>query len=198
MAVAKPLDKQRLTWEQYRQLPESMQRQEIVEGEVIAFPGPTAEYQLVLGRLYRLLFEKVEHLTQLGVALIAPFDVVIQTEPLKIRQPDLLFVSWERLGTPESLLATNRLEVPPDLVVEVVAPNEAFAYLMEKLDDHYRIGVREAWLVMLNPPQVMVLLRGEQGWDWQKPVKGDEAIPSRIFSNLALAPAQIFAVQEPV
>jgi Uma2 family endonuclease len=51
-------------------------------------------------------------------------DVVIRAEPLRVRQPDALFISNERLdqvgGEPEH----GPLKAAPELVVEILSPSE--------------------------------------------------------------------------
>ena len=57
-------------------------------------PAPTVTHQRILLRLARILDQFVSE-QQLGEVLFAPVDVIIQKEPLRTRQPDLLFVSNE-------------------------------------------------------------------------------------------------------
>ena len=95
----------------------------------------------------------------MGVALIAPCDVVIRREPLRVRQPDVLFISAARGGVrrPADLVGLSRLDTPPDLVVEVLSPSNTRRQVEEKLADYRSIGVLECWLVNFPARTVEVL-----------------------------------------
>ena len=48
---------------------------------------------------------------ELGVVLVAPRDVLIRREPLRVRQPDILYLSAARAGVrrPSDLVGQSRL-----------------------------------------------------------------------------------------
>lgn len=63
-----------------------------------------------------------------------------------VRRPDLAFVSKDRLSlVPEE----GHVPIAPDLVVEVISPNDTVYALDEKLEDYRSAGVKLAWVV--NP-----------------------------------------------
>jgi Uma2 family endonuclease len=82
------------------------------------FPEPPAPFfshqQLVL-QVARLLQDHVEP-RRLGRVAIAPLDVILDEEAALIVQPDVLFVSAERLS-----IIHNQVWGAPDLVVEVLS-----------------------------------------------------------------------------
>ncbi len=79
------------TYEDYLALPETMQRYEIIDGDMIMEPSPTVEHQWIVGRLFRALGRYVgEH--QIRYIFLAPLDVQIPGERFRTRQPDLLFI----------------------------------------------------------------------------------------------------------
>ena len=85
----------------------------------------------------------------MGLVLYVPVDVMIRKNPLRTRQPDLLYISFEQLQR----YGLNEIEelpffdVAPDLVVEIVSPSESPRQVADKLADYQRIGVQECWLV---------------------------------------------------
>src|SRR5436190_167023 len=86
-----------LTFEEYLRLPVTKQRQEVIDGVIIASPTPTYEHQGLLGSLYRNLFGHVAA-HGLGKVFMAPADVLIRKAPkLRTRQPDVLFLSTAKL-----------------------------------------------------------------------------------------------------
>src|SRR5579863_1998716 len=75
----------KLTFEQFRQLPEDGKRYELVRGEVHLTPSPTTKHQIVLARLYASL-EAFLSKTHLGRVLFAPLDVRLTSDTAL--QPD--------------------------------------------------------------------------------------------------------------
>ena len=69
-----------------------------------------------------------------------------------IVQPDLLFVSVERLG-----MVTDRVWGAPDLVVEILSPKPRIGTLDERIAWFAEYGVRECWLIRQEEREVDVL-----------------------------------------
>jgi len=146
-----------LTYDDYLALPETKQRYEIIDGELIwRCPAPTIKHQRVVKKACVKLDPFVEE-NDLGELILSPVDVVVSRNPLRMRQPDLLFVRKERLS-----IVQERVEGAPDLVIEVLSPGNARPSVLEKLSDYARIGVRECWI--FSPEaltlEVLVLNRG--------------------------------------
>ena len=146
------------TYEEYLALPETMQRYEIINGEIIMPPSPTVEHQWIVGRLFRALDRYVEE-HQLGYVFMAPLDVQIPDERFRTRQPDLLFISVERSGFTDrsSVRGIQLLDVGPELVVEVLSSSDTPKIIREKLADYQKIGVCECWIISPESETVEVL-----------------------------------------
>ena len=96
----------RLTYEEYLNEPVTMLRYDIVDGKVIMSAAPNPYHQRTSKRVFRPLDRFVME-RELGEVFYAPLDVIIQRDPLRTRQPDLLFISNERAdnyhpGRPDS------------------------------------------------------------------------------------------------
>jgi len=182
-----------ITWEDYLQgEPKGLECYEIEDGEVIVVGAPSGEHQWVIKVLLRVLDDFVTS-RQLGVVIQAPFDVVVQRDPVRTRQPDLLFLRKERGGTPEQIRQLKRLEIPPDIVIEVVlASEEETERLEHKLRDYHRIGVPEVWLVYPEERAVEVLVWAEDGWRWHGLFFSKDKIRSTILGETDFAVGRIF------
>lgn len=139
---------QKLTFEAYLELPETKQRYEIVDGVLQMPPAPTPDHQWITQEIFVRIRRFVES-REIGVVLMAPVDLLIQREPLRTRQPDILYLNAQRTGVKgrAELRGLQYLETPPDLVVEVLSPSNTRRDLEGKLADYRRIGVLECWLV---------------------------------------------------
>ena len=93
-----------MTYEEYMAGPEEMARYDIIDGWKVYRPygvkqltNPTRQHQRISGRLLRH-FQDFEAQASRGQVIGAPCDVQITNRPLRNRQPDLLFISNERLA----------------------------------------------------------------------------------------------------
>ena len=140
----------KLTFEEWQNLPETKERYDIVDGVMIVPPGPTDEHQWDSQEIFAQGRNFVRE-RNLGVFMMAPMSLLIQREPLRVRQPDLMYLNAERTGirSRADLTGNHFLEVPPDVVVEVLSPSNTRREMAAKLRDYRLIGVYECWLV--NP-----------------------------------------------
>jgi Uma2 family endonuclease len=130
-----------VTTKQYLATYETNQPRELVHGIVREPPAPFFSHQQVVLKIARLLADYVES-AKLGAIGIAPLDVILDEYRALIVQPDVLFVSAERLS-----IIDNQVWGAPDLVVEVLSPGTAVHDRTNKLGWYRQYGVRECWLV---------------------------------------------------
>jgi Uma2 family endonuclease len=76
------------------------------------------------------------------------------SKPRQVRKPDVSFIRAERLS-PE--LSDKDITIPPDLVVEVISPNETALDLDGKIADYQSVGVPLIWVVNPNARTVRVI-----------------------------------------
>jgi Uma2 family endonuclease len=80
-------------------------------------------------------------------------------EPGLVRKPDVSFVAFGRF--PGGVLPKGWSKIPPNLVVEVVSPNETAYEVEDKLDDYERVGVPLIWVI--NPKTRTVRIHRSDG-----------------------------------
>jgi Uma2 family endonuclease len=61
------------------------------------------------------------------------------------RLPDIGFVFANRI--PEEGQPSGMWEIPPDLAVEVISPNDVYVKVTRKVDEYLEAGVKQVWLV---------------------------------------------------
>ena len=176
----------KLTYEEYLNEPYTLSRFDIVDGEVIMSAGPTRPHQIVSGNIYRPVYRFVSE-GGMGEVLYAPVDVVVQQEPLRVRQPDLLFVCNQN-----SDILGDRIQGGPDLVVKILSPSNSRAEIESKLSDYAEIGVRECWLVAPQGRTVEVLQL--DGGEWKRlSIRGvGEDVETVVLQGLELTVSEIF------
>jgi len=73
-------------------------------------------------------------------------------DPTRVRKPDVSWIAAARWSP--SLLDSTYIEIAPDLVVEVVSPNDRAAYLRRKVKHFFEAGTQEAWIVFPDDQSV--------------------------------------------
>jgi Uma2 family endonuclease len=95
----------------------------------------------------------------LGLVLASSTIYVLGRDPDTGLKPDVSFLRRERVPTGEAF--ERPLEIPPDLLVEVVHPDDRGQEINEKFARYRRSGVPLIWVLWLNPPRVFVLAAHE-------------------------------------
>ena len=192
--MANTITQTRLSFDDYLAMPEMQRRYDILDGEMIMSPAPTGEHNWVVLSL-ALILRVFAQKHRPGVVVVAPWDVLIQRDPLRTRQPDVLFVSTERSGfrMREDLRDISCLEVPPELVVEVVSRSNTRSRIEAKLQDYCVIGVSECWLAYAKQRSVEVLGLSRDGTYGRSRFGPGETLRSRVFPELQVAVDEVFA-----
>jgi Uma2 family endonuclease len=181
-AVTMPL----LTVENYKILPETGPRYQLIEGDLYMAPAPNRFHQDISRNLeYMLLKYLEEH--PIGKIYDAPFDVYL--DDYNVFQPDLVVVLKDRL----SILTEAGAEGAPDFVVEILSPKTARLDRDNKRRVYATSGVRELWIIAPEKRQIEVYLLQENATAPAATYGEQERFESRLFPGLTFEAAKIFA-----
>lgn len=131
------IDLHLLSEESFLALPETVDRVELIDGEVVMSPAPTALHQLVAGRLFWHL-ESWARARRSFRVLNAPVDVRLAVG--RIVQPDIAV--WDE---PFDVRKTPISQLPL-LVVEVLSSDPQYDRLTKRLL-YLQAGIAEYWIV---------------------------------------------------
>lgn len=172
------------TYEDLLDLPDDGNKYEIIGGELFVTAAPAEPHQWASTQLVSRLHIHVTT-NKLGRVYHAPVDV--RLEPHEIVQPDIIFISRERLH----LYQGSVMEGPPDLVVEILSPSTRRRDETLKLALYARTGVREYWLVDTDARTItMFVLSADGGYERVEPVGG--ILRSTILPGLEIGIESIF------
>ncbi len=65
--------------------------------------------------------------------------------PRSVRKPDVSFVRYGRFA--DDQLPAGFARIVPDLIAEVVSPNDAYEEVDQKIEEYLRAGVRLVWVI---------------------------------------------------
>jgi Uma2 family endonuclease len=191
-AIAPPAPPKLLTYEAYMAEETDYRRYDIVDGVKIVMPGATDNHQDIQLNI-AVLFRAFEHQHRLGKARTAPRDVQISRVPLRTRQPDVFFVSNNRIALNPSPLDPTPMTAAPELVVEVISSSETASRFNDKIRDYCTVDVEECWKVMSDTQTVEVLRLSRSGATPVQTYGMGEIVQSITFNDLTVAVDDIFA-----
>jgi Uma2 family endonuclease len=133
-----------ITAEEFARLPNPPDgsRQELVRGVIETMPPPGGLHGLCCSRVDRRLGNFVEE-RDLGHVFVNDTGFVSERDPDTVRGPDVSFWRKERLQE----IPEGYIEIPPDLAVEVVSPNDRYSRIRRKVREYLAKGVRLIWVV---------------------------------------------------
>jgi len=175
-----------MTTDQYLyETEESNRRRELRMSKVCEPPAPYFSHQQLVLKVARVLCDHVEP-RGLGAVAVAPVDVVLDRDKNLILQPDVLFISTERLS-----IVRNQVWGAPDLVVEVFSDSTRKFDSGEKLGWYRQYGVRECWLVDLYGNS-LTIFDFAAAIPSERVAIGVDTIASSVLAGLELSPYRIF------
>jgi Uma2 family endonuclease len=124
----------------YRALPDTAPRMELLDGEFAMTPAPSPNHQTVVMNMGRILSTWLAS-RSIGKIFPAPCDVYLGESD--VVQPDLLVLLNEHLDRERE----DGIYGAPDLTIEVLSKSTGALDLTKKREIYRRAGVPEYWAV---------------------------------------------------
>lgn len=127
-------------------------RTELVKGEIIRM-APTGylhgRIELKFGKILDSFVE--QH--NLGQVFVGEVGIYTHRNPDTVCGADVAYVSHERLSQAQS---QSYLDVAPELIVEILSPDDRWSDVTDKLDEYFGIGVQQVWVANPKRQEVFV------------------------------------------
>ncbi len=182
MTTAKKL----LTADDLLTMADDGQRYELIRGELIEMPPTSHEHGRVTERFGRRIGNFVEE-RDLGHGIAAETGVNVERDPDTMLAPDYGFISYERLAEPPP--RRGYAEVVPDLVLEVVSPNDRQPDIDAKTQMWLGAGVR---LVLVAYPGTQEVYAHHDDGSTVRYGMGDTVAGDPVLPGFACPVADIF------
>lgn len=118
-------------------------RCELVNGRMMVREPAGHRHGRIANRLAYLLTRYVDD-RDLGVVYAAETGFVLTRDPDTVRAPDVAFVVADRLPEPDT---SGFAELAPDMVVEVLSPDDRPGEVLAKVGEWLNAGTRLVWVV---------------------------------------------------
>ena len=137
-------------YEKWEQLPDDGNRYEVIDGVLFMSTAPSFFHQRSIARLHRYVGVPLED-GDVAIAASAPIGVIMPgADPV---QPDFLLIRHERMNI---IADDGRIRGIPDLIAEVLSPNNPELDTVIKRAAYARAGVPEYWIVRPASRDVLV------------------------------------------
>lgn len=165
---------------EFRRLPESTTKVELLDGEVVVSPSPTYWHQEIVGRLIVALRLWAETQSRPVTVGHAPLDV--RFAPGVILQPDV-FVLFGRVSARQR----GPLERIPELCIEVLSEDRVHDRVTKRLI-YAAAGVKEYWVV-----EPAGLVERWTGKSFERAERSSARIVTPLLPGFELRLRQLFA-----
>ena len=120
---------------------------DLVRGQFVSMP-PTGHTHAEVEANLAFILKAFAKDKRLGRVMTGEVGIITQRAPDTVRGADVAYVSHERM---KGASATGYLDVAPELIGEVISPNDRWTDINEKLEEYFGIGVLVVWI--LDPKQ---------------------------------------------
>jgi Uma2 family endonuclease len=174
-----------LTVENYKLLPETGPRYQLIQGDLYMAPAPNRFHQEISRNLGFELYGYLKH-NPVGKLFVAPFDVYL--DEINVFQPDIIVVLNERLG----ILTEEGAEGAPDLVVEILSPKTRCLDLVNKKQEYARAGVKEFWIIDPEPRTVTMHRFSLEGGEMVTELDENQTLTSPLLPGWSLLGSALY------
>lgn len=162
-------------------------RCELVNGKIVHLTASRFRHGVVeieLGSALRAYAKE----SRRGIVAGGEVGLWVRRNPDTVRAADLVFISRERHArrNPKGFL-----DIPPELVVEVLSPDDRRGDVQEKLEEYFEMGVDLVWIV--DPELRYVLAYRGSLFDVERFEEGDILVDEVILPGFSLSVADLFS-----
>ena len=130
--------------EEFARIAEVLGPCELVNGEIVQMSPGGLRHSEITGRAYFLL-ESHNRVRRLGRVLTGEAGFIVRRRPDTVRGADVAFISYLRL--PKDTQITGFLEVPAELIIEVLSDDTSWSEMETKIGEYHAAGVDLVWVL---------------------------------------------------
>ena len=158
---------------------------ELIEGRIIPM-SPAGISHGIYEMNFALALRRFADEHDLGVVATGEVGIYTRRDPDSVRGADVVFISHER----DQLRASaGFLDVAPELVVEIISPDDKWSDVIEKLREYFTVGVKLVWVA---DPELRSVLAYRSLTDVREFTADDELISEDVLPGFTVNVADLF------
>lgn len=159
---------------------------ELVEGRIMLMSPTSYPHGNYEGNFYEYLKAHVRR-NKLGKVVVGEVGIYTHRNPDTVRAADVAFISSERLARQKR--QKGFLEVAPELVVEVMSPDDRWQEVTQKLREYFEAGVK---LVLVAEPTTKTVYAYRSLTDIQEFTEADTLTCEDVLPGFSVPVADLF------
>jgi len=175
--------KTKLTLEEFLASPEANLNYELVDGEAIAKMAPKRFHSRLTGTLFTLLTQWCQNRGEIGIEWAV---ILKKNQQDWVPIPDLLYISYSRL--PAEHFVDEACPIPPELVIEIISPDQSFGKISQKAIDYLNAGVSRVWVIDPKDKSITVFYPDTLPQSY----RNDHTLTDALLEGLQFTAEQIF------
>lgn len=173
-----------ISLDQFLKLPETQPASEFIHGEITQKPMPQGEHSLIQTTLIEVINGKARN-QKIALA----FSELRCTFGGATIVPDIAVFRWQRIPKTPSGKISNRFEIHPDWVIEILSPDQQQKKVLTKLLHCSRNGTELGWLMNPEEESILAIFPGQK----IELYLGDDQLPILADINLELTVSEVFS-----
>lgn len=183
MALRRLAENEQITGEELSRRP-GLEPSELVEGRVVRLSPTSLEHGRIELRLGAALLAYAEASGR-GKAGGGEVGIYVRRAPDTVRAADALFISNERYARRGP---SRYLDVAPELVAEILSPDDRWSEVMAKIEEYLAAGVVVVWVV---DPTLRHVLAYRSLTEVRRFAEGDVLADAEVLPGFALPVADL-------
>ena len=140
--ITAPPQEKLITGEELYRMPD-VNPCELIDGRIVPISPTGSRHGIIEGNFFEAIKGFVRQ-HKLGKAQSGEVGIFTRRNPDRVRAADVLFISNERYAQLKD--REGYLDVAPELVVEILSPDDTVQKMTQKLREYFAVGVRLVWV----------------------------------------------------
>jgi len=148
IALSKPTNT--LSLEEFLALPETKPASEYINGEIYQKPMPQGKHSRLATKLAAMINDRGE-----PDFLVSAFCELRCKFGGRAIVPDIVVLEWDHIIIDEENEPINKIEIPPDWIIEILSPEQSSILIIDKIDFALKHGSKLGWLIAPEEKRIL-------------------------------------------
>jgi Uma2 family endonuclease len=143
-------DQHTLSLEEFLALPETKPAKEYINGKTYQKPMPQTQHSRLATKFAGVINDRGE-----PDCLVSAFcELRCKFGGMAI-VPDVVVLEWDHITLDENDEPINKIEIPPDWLIEILSPDQSSILVIDKIDFALKNGSKLGWLIAPEEKRIL-------------------------------------------